>query len=122
MRSRTPDQLVFGRPDGGPWLDYDFRNWRKRAFRPSARAAGVAEARPYDLRHSFVSLLIQEGVSIVEVARQAGHSPQECLRTYAHVFEEFDPAERLPAEAAISAAREELVSVVCPPPSGVRRQ
>ena len=52
-----------------------------------------------------MSLLIHEGVSIVEVARQAGHAPEECLRTYAHVFEEFDPAERLPAKEAIRAAR-----------------
>ena len=44
-------------------------------------------------------------MSIVEVARQAGHSPEEALRTYAHVFEEFDPAERTPAEDAIRAAR-----------------
>jgi hypothetical protein len=59
----------------------------------------------HDLRHSFVSLPINEGVSIVGVARQAGHSPEECLRTYAHTFEEFDPADRQPAEAVIAAAR-----------------
>jgi hypothetical protein len=59
----------------------------------------------HDLRHSFVSLPINEGVSIVGVARQAGHSPEECLRTYARTFEEFDPADRQPAEAVIGAAR-----------------
>jgi hypothetical protein len=48
---------------------------------------------------------IHEGMSIVEVAREAGHSPEECLRTYAHTFEEFDPADRQPAEAVIAAAR-----------------
>ena len=100
-----PNALIFPRRDGSAWGDSDFGNWRRRTFHPAAAAAGVTGARPYDLRHSFVSLLIQEGVSIVEVARQAGHSPQECLRTYAHVFEEFDPAERLPAEEAIRAAR-----------------
>jgi hypothetical protein len=57
------------------------------------------------LRHSSVSLLINEGISIVEVARQAGHSPEDCLRTYAHTFEKFDPADRQPAEAVIAAAR-----------------
>ena len=44
-------------------------------------------------------------MSVLEVARQAGHSPEECLRTYAHVFEEFDPADRTPAEERIRAAR-----------------
>jgi integrase len=97
--------FIFPRRDGRPWSDDDYRNWRDRIFRPAAAGAGVDKPRPYDLRHSFVSLLIHEGVSIVEVARQAGHSPEECLRTYAHTFEEFDPAERTSAEAAIAAAR-----------------
>jgi hypothetical protein len=99
--------LVFPRPDGLPWRDDDYRNWRKRGYNAAAIAAGLESTRPYDLRHSFVSLLIHEGVSIVEVARQAGHSPEECLRTYAHTFEEFDPAERIPAETAIAQAREQ---------------
>ena len=104
---RPPDaELLFARRDGNPWSDDDYRNWRGRIFRPAAVEAGVERPRPYDLRHSFVSLLIQEGVSIVEVARQAGHSPEECLRTYAHTFEEFDVAERIAAEAAITAARQ----------------
>jgi hypothetical protein len=59
-----------------------------------------------------VSLLIQEGGSVVEVARQAGHSPEECLRTYAHVFEEFDPGDRTPAEDRIRAARRSDVRVL----------
>ncbi len=64
--------------------------------------------RPYDLRHSFVSLLIAEGHNVVDVARQAGHSPKMALDTYAHVFEEIDPAERVDAADRIRKAREEL--------------
>jgi hypothetical protein len=45
----------------------------------------------------------------VEVARQVGHSPEECLRTYAHTFEEFDPSERIPAATVIAQAREQLL-------------
>jgi hypothetical protein len=48
------------------------------------------------------------GAELVEVARQAGHSLEACLRTYAHTFEEFDPPDRQPAEAVI------------PPPGGRR--
>jgi hypothetical protein len=36
------------------------------------------------------------------------------LEVYGHVFEEFDPAQRTSAEDAIRAARDELVSVLCP--------
>jgi integrase len=118
MRSGRPTEgtLVFSRPDGDPWRDHDYRNWRKRRFAPAAATAGVDRPRPYDLRHSFVSLLIHEGVSIVDVARQAGHSPAVCLRTYAHVIEEFDPMQRRSAEDEIRRARGELVSPLCHEP------
>ena len=55
----------------------------------NAEAIGRAKARPYDLRHSFVSLLIAEGRTVIDVAQQAGHSPETCLRYYAHLFAEF---------------------------------
>jgi hypothetical protein len=74
--------------------------------RAAKLAVGLPRARAYDLRHSFFSLLIHEGQSILEVARQAGHSPQTCLRDYGHLFDEFDPSNREPAEAVIGAARE----------------
>lgn len=67
---------------------------------------------PYDLRHSFVSLLIAEGASVVGVARQAGHAPTMSPDTYAHVFE-ASGGERVSAEDAIRAARE-VVPPMCP--------
>ncbi len=78
------------------------------------RAVGLKGARPYDLRHSFISLLIHEGRSVVEVARQAGHSPTMTLDVYAHAFDEFDIAERISAENQIAQARRN-VSELCPP-------
>ena len=106
--SSSQSDLVFPTPRGTVWTDYDWRNWRKRIFRPVAEAVGMPGARPYDLRHSFASLLIHEGVSAVEVARQLGNSATVTLDTYSHVFEELDPAERLPAADAIRAAREKF--------------
>lgn len=85
-----------------------YKNWHRRSFRPATAVAGLAGSRPYDLRHSLVSLLIAEGHNVVEVARQAGHSPKMALGTYAHVFEEFDPTERVNAADRIRKAREEL--------------
>ena len=71
-------------------------------------------SRPYDLRHSFISLLIHEGLSVVEVARQAGHSPEMTLGTYAHVFDEHELGEHKTAEDQIRAARGEDVPVLYP--------
>jgi integrase len=106
--------LVFPRRDGAPWSDFDWRNWRKRVFAPASTEAELDGARPYDLRHSFVSLLLAEGASVVEVARQAGHSPTMALSTDAHVIEELEGAERRPAEALIRQARDELVPLTYP--------
>ncbi|MDX6698628.1 MAG: hypothetical protein QOE65_2025 [Solirubrobacteraceae bacterium] len=108
LRAGRPNdaELVFPGHDGRPWSAAAWKNWHRRVFRPAGQAARRAVVRPYDLRHSFVSLLIAEGHNVVEVARQAGHSPKMALDTYAHVFEEFDPAERLGGAERIRAARE----------------
>jgi integrase len=103
-----PEALVFPGHDGAPWRVTAYQNWRRRNYTPAATAAGVERPRPYDLRHSFVSLLIAEGHNVVDVARRAGHSPKMALDTYAHVFEEFDPAERVDAADRIRKAREDL--------------
>lgn len=112
QRAQRPDgELIFPRPDGDPWRRTDYQNWRRRIYIPAADAAGVESARPYDLRHSFVSLLIAEGHNVVEVARQAGHSPKVALDTYAHVFEETDPSERVGAADRIVRARREIAAL-----------
>jgi integrase len=112
-KERLGSRYLFPRADGEPWRDHDFRNWRRRVFKPAARDAlqlGEKDAtpRPYDLRHTFVSLLIAEGRTIAYVAAQAGHSAEECARTYLHLFDEHqdvDPTDRVSAEDAIRAAR-----------------
>jgi hypothetical protein len=63
-------------------------------------------ARPYDLRHSFASLLLHEGRSVIYVARQLGHGAELTMRTYGHVIEELEDRPQLPAEDAIREARE----------------
>jgi integrase len=71
----SPDELVFQTADGLLMSDGDWRNWRKRVFGFVAAGFGIRGSRPYDLRHSFASLLIREGASVVEVARQMGNAP-----------------------------------------------
>ena len=66
------------------------------------------EAVPYDLRHTFVSLLIHEGRSVPYVAAMAGHSPRVCLERYAHVFAEAQLGAGVPMLDAIAAARAEI--------------
>jgi integrase len=110
--------LIFPSPDGSTWNADRAPNWRNRAFAEAAEHAEVAHARPYDLRHSFVSLLIAQGTTVVEVARQAGHAPTMTLSTYAHLFDELDEGDHRPAADQIWEARSAQtcpkVSVLCP--------
>jgi hypothetical protein len=76
---------------------------------PAAAAAGVGAPRPYDLRHSFASLLIHEGRhSVVDIAAQLGHDATMTLSTYAHVVAELRDAPKVGADEQIRSARRAL--------------
>src|SRR3954464_11897748 len=110
--SPAPGAPVFPAAAGGFWRASDWRNWRKRIYRPVAESVGLSGARPCDLRHAFASLLIHEGrLSVVEIAAQLGHNPTVCLDTYAHVMAEERDGERVGAEEQIVLARAALAAV-----------
>jgi integrase len=102
---------VFAAERGSDWSANGFEKWRQRRFGELLAAAGVAQARPYDLRHSFASLLLHEGRDVIYVARQLGHGAELTLRTYGHVIEELEDSPQLPAEEAIERARIEVEAV-----------
>jgi integrase len=83
---------------GEAWSDSRFRSFRRYRWSKIA-----PELRPYDLRHAYVSLMIQAGHTVVEVAKWAGHSPQVCLGTYAHLFDTV--TERIDPDVVIREAR-----------------
>lgn len=102
------DDVLFPAADGGPWSANAFEKWRRRVFTSALAAIGIERGRPYDLRHSFASLLLHEGRSVIYVARQLGHGAELTMRTYGHVIEELEDRPQLPAEEAIREAREQL--------------
>ena len=83
----APNELILGKA----WSDATYRSWVRYVWR---KVEPNLDVRPYDLRHTFVSRLIQEGHSVVEVARIAGHSPAVCLSTYAHLFDDVSVPHR----------------------------
>jgi integrase len=100
------DALLFGRADGSPFRLDDWNNWRNRHFHRATVAVGLGRPRPYDLRHSFASLLIREQrVSIVDLADQLGHAPTMTLDTYSHVMREHRGASPVDAVEWIMRAR-----------------
>jgi integrase len=113
--------LVIPRPDGKPWRAHDYRNRRRCAgvpradgkpsgqdgpFTRAAKAIGFPQLVPYDLRHTFASLLFRDGsYTHAEIARMMGHSVPTLLRLYVHVIEDLRGKERVPANDQIRLAR-----------------
>ena len=98
-------EFVFPGKDGRPWTLAAYQSWRRRAFKRAIQASGLMHARPYDLRHSFASLLLHEGRSVIYVARQLGHDARLTLTRYGHVIDELEELPQCAAETAIQAAR-----------------
>jgi integrase len=66
------DELVFRSPEG-TILDPD--NLYHRVFLPVLAKAGIRKIRLHDLRHTFGSLLLQNGATTVYVKEQMGTVP-----------------------------------------------
>ena len=76
-------EWVFCSENGGP-LDGD--NLRHRVFYRLLRKAELRRIRFHDLRHTYASLLIQNGESLAYVRDQLGHaSIQLTVDTYGHL-------------------------------------
>jgi integrase len=75
----------------------------KRRRRIATNFEGI---RPYDLRHSFASLLIREGrLSLAEIADQLGNSVATLSEVSAHVIADMKGQPRTSADDAIMQAR-----------------
>ena len=68
----------------GTMMDPD--NFRKRVWPKLLAKAGLRQVRIHDLRHTFASLLIQQGESLAYIRDQLGHhSIQITVDTYGHL-------------------------------------
>ena len=82
QKEKTNDQYVFPSPNGGPISPDSVNNMLKRVL---ARA-GIPKVRFHDLRHTFATIALQNGVDIKTVSGMLGHfSAGFTLDTYAHV-------------------------------------
>ena len=75
-----PDGLVFTTRSGSPWR----RSRAAEAIVDARRRTGVPIRGWHDLRHHAASILIASGLGVTAVAATLGHTPAECLATYAH--------------------------------------
>lgn len=82
QKAKTNGEYVFPSPNGGPISPDSVNNMLKRVL---ARA-GIPRVRFHDLRHTFATVALQNGVDIKTVSGMLGHfSAGFTLDTYAHV-------------------------------------
>ena len=109
--SVADDEFVFQSKAGTP-ADPD--NWSKRTWSDLRKRAGL---RPsiglHSLRHSFASLLIDQGENPRYVADQLGHSsPSFTLEVYAHCFKKTSDRAMGRLQKTIRAAKRRRFEVV----------
>jgi len=76
--------LIFPNETGNP---LDQSNMLKSCFYPCLKKAGIERIRFHDLRHTYASLLIEQGENIKYIQNQLGHSsPTVTLDVYAHLM------------------------------------
>lgn len=111
-------QPVFPAHDGDFWDQDDWRNWRKRIWlgepkrprpdrtHPTPPRIGCAPpgTRPRDLRSSYITLRVYEGIPLTQIGREVGTSVRMIEEHYAGVIANWN-GKRVPAERQIWAAR-----------------
>src|SRR5829696_4855066 len=78
------EDLIFSSKTGGPM---SWNNLVKRNLKPLMSAAGLPQGtRPYDLRHTFATLILEQGENPKVVQEVLGHSRiTHTMDTYSHV-------------------------------------
>jgi integrase len=86
MRAKNPTDALFvsGR-NGKPHTRDGANQTLKVYWLEVRRAAGMTDVRLHDLRHSFASLLINNGMSLAVVGGLLGHASPQITSRYAHL-------------------------------------
>jgi len=92
-------ELVFPNEAGNP---IDHHNMVYRHFLPTLKAANLPRIRFHDLRHTYASLLIEQGENLKYVQTQLGHSsPTVTLNVYTHLMKPTNPRSAQALENAV---------------------
>jgi len=75
-----------------PGTPINANNFYTRTFKPGVKAVGLGDFKWHDLRHTFGSLLLDQGEDLVYVSRQLGHSNVSITAdVYSHLIREHRP-------------------------------
>ena len=79
------------------------KSYLYREMQRGCQETGVKRIRIHDLRHSHISLLIDQGFSAVAIADRVGHESIDITYNYAHLFpsKQTEMADKLDMERGI---------------------
>lgn len=79
------------------------KSYLYREMQRGCHETGVKRIRIHDLRHSHISLLIDQGFSAVAIADRVGHESIDITYNYAHLFpsKQAEMADKLDMERGI---------------------
>jgi len=80
LEDAKPDALLFPSPEG---KHIDFHNFRNRAWKTVLGGLDIPYRKPYQTRHTFITLALENGLDAKDVARLVGNSPEVIYRHYA---------------------------------------
>jgi integrase len=80
---RIDTALLFPGARGG---HLNLNSWRRDAWTPAVKAAGLEHRSPYALRHTFAAWAIAAGIGLFELARMMGTSVEQIDKTYGHLL------------------------------------
>ena len=101
--SKSEHDLVFPDENGNPLSP---SHMTRLHFWPALNKAGLPRIRFHDLRHTYASLLIDQGENVVYIQKQLGHSkPTVTLDIYSHLMEKHRPESAAKLENGILVAK-----------------
>lgn len=86
---------------GTPWDEE--RAFRRSYWTPTLKRLGIRYRRPYNMRHTYATMMLMAGMTPAFCAKQLGHSVEMFLKTYAKWIDgDRNDLEMARLEAAIS--------------------
>jgi integrase len=82
VKLESANRYVFSNKSGKPFVDI------KNGFLSAQRRAGIERCRFHDLRHTFASHLVMNGIDITTVKELLGHKTIAMTMRYAHLSKE----------------------------------
>lgn len=86
----NPEDLVFPAPKGGY---INTQNFAIRVWPKVLEGLGIPYRRPYQTRHTFITLCLENGIDAKDVAKWVGNSPEIIYKHYAGAKTELDVPE-----------------------------